>query len=74
MAVRSILFGATGTCGQRCTSLRRLFVHDDVYKKLVPVLVKAYKQIRVGDPLDKKTLVGPLIDKASSVRSDAKRG
>ncbi len=65
MAVRSILFGAAGTCGQRCTSLRRLFVHDDVYKKLVPVLVKAYKQIRVGDPLDKKTLVGPLIDKAA---------
>ncbi|MGB4107051.1 MAG: aldehyde dehydrogenase family protein [Alphaproteobacteria bacterium] len=65
MAVRSILFGAAGTCGQRCTSLRRLFVHEDVYKKLVPVLAKAYKQIRVGDPLDKNTLVGPLIDKAA---------
>lgn len=65
MAVRSILFGAAGTCGQRCTSLRRLFVHDDVYKKLIPVLVKAYKQIRVGDPLDKETLVGPLIDEAA---------
>lgn len=65
MAVRSILFGAAGTCGQRCTSLRRLFVHDDVYKKLIPVLVKAYKQIRVGDPLDKGTLVGPLIDEAA---------
>ena len=65
MAVRSILFGAAGTCGQRCTSLRRLFVHEDVYKKLIPVLVKAYKQIRVGDPLDKNTLVGPLIDEAA---------
>ncbi len=65
MAVRSILFGAAGTCGQRCTSLRRLFVHEDLYKKLVPVLVRAYKQIRVGDPLDKNTLVGPLIDKAA---------
>jgi aldehyde dehydrogenase (NAD+) len=65
MAVRSILFGAAGTCGQRCTSLRRLFVHEDVYKRLIPVLVKAYKQIRVGDPLDKNTLVGPLIDEAA---------
>lgn len=62
MAVRSILFGAAGTCGQRCTSLRRLFVHDSIYKKLVPALVKSYGQIRVGNPLDKDTLVGPLID------------
>ncbi len=62
MAVRAILFSAVGTCGQRCTSLRRLFVHDDVYEKLLPSLVKAYEQIRIGNPLDGDTLVGPLID------------
>lgn len=65
MAVRSILFGAAGTCGQRCTTLRRLIVHEDVYKKLVPALVRAYGQIRIGNPLDKETLVGPLIDEAA---------
>ncbi len=62
MAVRAILFGAVGTAGQRCTSLRRLIVHDSVKAKLMPALVKAYENIRVGNPLDSKTLVGPLID------------
>ncbi len=65
MAVRAILFGAVGTAGQRCTSTRRLFVHDDIYESLVPALKKAYQGIRVGDPMDAKTLVGPLIDEAS---------
>lgn len=65
MAVRAILFGAVGTSGQRCTSLRRLIVHEDVYAKLVPSLQKAYGAIRIGNPLDAKTLNGPLIDKAS---------
>ncbi|GJL84417.1 MAG: aldehyde dehydrogenase [Micavibrio sp.] len=65
MAVRAILFGAVGTCGQRCTSLRRLIVHESVYDGLVASLVKAYGQIRVGDPLDSDTLVGPLIDEAA---------
>jgi len=65
MAVRAILFGAVGTCGQRCTSLRRLIVHEDVYDALIASLVKAYGQIRVGDPLDGDTLVGPLIDEAA---------
>ncbi len=65
MAVRAILFGAVGTCGQRCTTLRRLIVHKDVKDKLIPVLVKAYGQVRIGSPLEKETLVGPLIDKAS---------
>lgn len=65
MAIRSILFGAVGTCGQRCTSLRRLIVHKDIYKKLIPALVKAYNQIPIGDPLEKGTLVGPLIDEKS---------
>ncbi len=65
MAVRAILFGAVGTCGQRCTSLRRLIVHKDVRKKLQQALVKAYGQVRIGNPLASDTLVGPLIDKAA---------
>ncbi len=65
MAVRAILFGAVGTAGQRCTSLRRLIVHEDIYEPLICALVKAYEQIRVGDPLDENTLVGPLIDESA---------
>ncbi|MCC7305699.1 MAG: aldehyde dehydrogenase family protein [Alphaproteobacteria bacterium] len=65
LAVRAILFAAVGTAGQRCTSLRRLIVHESVYKKLVPALVKAYGKIRIGNPLDKDTLIGPLIDEAA---------
>ncbi len=65
MAVRAILFGAAGTAGQRCTTLRRLIVHESVYNKLIPSLTKAYDAIRVGNPLDKGTLVGPLIDKVA---------
>lgn len=65
MAVRAILFGAVGTAGQRCTSLRRLIVHKDVRASLLKSLKKAYASIRVGNPLDPKTLVGPLIDKTS---------
>ncbi|MCB1537406.1 MAG: aldehyde dehydrogenase family protein [Rhodospirillales bacterium] len=62
MAVRAILFGAVGTAGQRCTSLRRLIVHEDVYERLIPALKKAYTAVRVGNPFDAATLVGPLID------------
>ncbi|MGP1395324.1 MAG: L-piperidine-6-carboxylate dehydrogenase [Inquilinaceae bacterium] len=62
MAVRAILFGAVGTAGQRCTSLRRLIVHDDIYDRLLPALKKAYGAIAVGDPLEPGILVGPLID------------
>lgn len=62
MAVRAILFGAVGTCGQRCTSTRRLIVHEDIYDQLIASLKKGYEQIRVGDPLEDTTLVGPLID------------
>ncbi|MFE0757955.1 aldehyde dehydrogenase family protein [Inquilinus sp. NPDC058860] len=65
MAVRAILFGAVGTAGQRCTSLRRLFVHDSVYDKLVPALKQAYGAVRIGSPLEQGTLVGPLIDQAA---------
>ena len=62
MAVRAAIFGAVGTCGQRCTSLRRLFVHESIYDSLVEPLVKAYKSVRIGSPLESSTLVGPLID------------
>lgn len=65
MAVRAILFGAVGTSGQRCTTLRRLIVHAEVYAKLIAALEKAYGAIRIGNPLEAGTLNGPLIDKAS---------
>ena len=65
MALRAIAFGAMGTAGQRCTTLRRLFVHDSVYDALVPRLKKAYQSVSVGSPLETSALVGPLIDKAA---------
>lgn len=65
MALRAIAFGAMGTAGQRCTTLRRLFVHDSVYDQLVPRLKKAYDSVWVGNPLETGALVGPLIDKAA---------
>ncbi len=65
MAVRAIVFGAVGTAGQRCTSLRRLIVHEDVHDRLLAALKKAYGNIRVGNPMDAATLVGPLIDQQS---------
>lgn len=65
MALRAIAFGAMGTAGQRCTTLRRLFVHDSVYDQLVPRLKKAYASVSVGNPLETSALVGPLVDKAA---------
>ncbi len=62
LAVRAILFAAVGTAGQRCTSLRRLIVHESRHEELLAKLARAYGQIRIGDPLDPATLVGPLID------------
>ncbi len=62
LAVRAILFAAVGTAGQRCTTLRRLFVHDTIYDKLIPALKKAYANLPIGNPLETGTLVGPLID------------
>jgi len=62
LAFQGILFGAVGTCGQRCTSTRRVFVHVDIYDKLISRLKKSYQGLSIGDPLDPKTLVGPLID------------
>lgn len=57
------VFGAVGTCGQRCTSTRRLIIHDSIYENVKQRLVKAYKQIKIGNPLDENNHVGPLIDK-----------
>lgn len=65
LAFQGILFGAVGTCGQRCTSTRRVFIHDSVYDQLVNRLKKSYESLSIGDPLDEKTLVGPLIDQQS---------
>lgn len=65
MAVRAIAFGAMGTAGQRCTSLRRLFVHESVYDDLIAPLKKAYASVSVGDPSTGDNLVGPLIDEAA---------
>lgn len=62
LAVPAIVFGAVGTAGQRCTTTRRLFVHEAIYDKLVPALLKAYQKVTIGDPLDEKNLMGPLID------------
>lgn len=62
MAVRAIVFSAVGTAGQRCTTLRRLFVHDSVYDTVVPRLQKIYAGLPIGNPTEKNTLVGPLID------------
>ncbi|WP_289022219.1 aldehyde dehydrogenase family protein [uncultured Salegentibacter sp.] len=57
------VFGAVGTCGQRCTSTRRLIIHESIYDKVKDAIVKAYKQLRIGNPLDENNHVGPLIDK-----------
>ena len=65
LALRGIAFAAMGTAGQRCTTLRRLFVHESVYDQLVPRLVKVYGSVKIGDPRAEGTLVGPLIDKAA---------
>jgi aldehyde dehydrogenase (NAD+) len=65
LAQRAITFAAVGTAGQRCTSLRRLFVHETIYDKLVPSLKSVYAGLPIGNPLEKNTLVGPLIDKAA---------
>jgi aldehyde dehydrogenase (NAD+) len=64
LAVRGIVFAAAGTCGQRCTTTRRLIVHRSVKETLVARLKKAYAALPVGDPLESGTLVGPLIDQA----------
>lgn len=65
MAIKSVVFGAVGTAGQRCTSTRRLIVHESIYNQVIEKLLIAYQSvaIKIGNPLDQNTLVGPLIDK-----------
>ncbi len=65
MALRAVAFGAMGTAGQRCTTMRRLFVHDSIYDSFVPRLIRAYAGVSVGNPLDGGALVGPLVDRAA---------
>ena len=62
LVVPGIVFGSVGTAGQRCTSTRRIIVHSSIYDGLVEKLISAYKQVKIGDPLDVDTLMGPLID------------
>ncbi|WP_438977564.1 L-piperidine-6-carboxylate dehydrogenase [Polaribacter sp.] len=63
MTVIGAVFGAVGTAGQRCTSTRRLIIHESIYDKVKNAIVEAYKQLRIGNPLDENNHVGPLIDK-----------
>ncbi|MEO0552770.1 MAG: aldehyde dehydrogenase family protein [Bacteroidota bacterium] len=63
VAIVGALFGAVGTCGQRCTSTRRLIIHESVYEQVKDKLIKAYAQLKIGNPLDETNHVGPLIDK-----------
>ena len=65
IALRAAIFGAVGTAGQRCTTTRRLIIHESIYDAFKKKLVAAYKQLVIGDPLDEKSHVGPLIDQAA---------
>ncbi|MDX9704303.1 MAG: aldehyde dehydrogenase family protein [Weeksellaceae bacterium] len=65
MTVIGAVFGAVGTAGQRCTSTRRLIIHESIYDKVKNAIVSAYGQLKIGDPLDQNNHVGPLIDKAA---------
>ena len=71
LAVRAILFGAVGTAGQRCTTLRRLFLHKSIREEVTEYLLRAWEQVRVGHPLDARTLCGPLIDTHAVRRMEA---
>ena len=71
MVIPATVFGAVGTCGQRCTSTRRLIIHSSIYDKVRDQLVQAYKQIRIGDPLDENNHVGPLIDEGAVAQYEA---
>ncbi len=70
LAVRAIVFSAVGTCGQRCTTLRRLLVHEDIADNIVERLAKIYEKLRIRNPLDEGVLVGPLIDEQAAEAMD----
>lgn len=65
IAIRGVLFGAVGTAGQRCTTTRRVIIHESIFDKFTETLAKAYTQLKIGNPLDTTNHVGPLIDKQS---------
>jgi aldehyde dehydrogenase (NAD+) len=65
LAVRAILFGAVGTAGQRCTTTRRVIVHREIFERVSQALIEAYKEVPIGNPLEEKTLMGPLIDRTA---------
>ncbi len=67
IAIRASIFGAVGTCGQRCTSTRRLIVHESIFNKFTEILKKSYKQLRIGNPIDEKNHIGPLIDENAAL-------
>jgi aldehyde dehydrogenase (NAD+) len=70
LAVRAITFAAVGTCGQRCTTLRRLIVHQSIRDRVVQRLTSVFSRLRIGHPLDEGVLVGPLIDEAAGAAMD----
>jgi aldehyde dehydrogenase (NAD+) len=65
LTLRAILFGAVGTAGQRCTTIRRVIAHKDIFERLVEALIRTYQQIRIGSPLEEGVLMGPLIDRSA---------
>ncbi len=65
LVLRAVLFGAIGTAGQRCTTIRRLFLQSGIAPRMTERLIAAYRQIRIGDPLDEGTLMGPLVNRAA---------
>jgi NAD-dependent aldehyde dehydrogenases len=65
MATQSIFFGAVGTAGQRCTSTRRVIAHESIAATIREKLLAAYKSLQIGNPLDRETVMGPMIDKAA---------
>jgi aldehyde dehydrogenase (NAD+) len=65
LTLRAVLFGAVGTAGQRCTSIRRLFLQRPIAGRMTDALTAAYRQIRIGDPLDASTVMGPLVNRAA---------
>ena len=67
IAIVGVVFGAIGTAGQRCTTTRRLIIHESIYDDVKAKLVSAYKQIKIGNPLDENNHMGPLIDKVTNV-------
>jgi len=71
LAIPAILFGAVGTAGQRCTTTRRVLVHQNLFDTLAHRLARAYEQVKIGDPMKPGTLMGPLIDPSSVIRYEA---